>query len=100
MSLKHSLCAAALAVPFLAFAAGPSAAHSDVEFGLGFGSPYYGMYPYGPYYDPYDDFYYERGLAVGVDVDDVDVEVVAPAAAEPAPCVKTNVRNLRNACPF
>jgi hypothetical protein len=36
-----------------------------------------------------------------IDVDDMDEEVIEPAAAapDPAPCVKTNVKNFKNACP-
>lgn len=122
MTLKHSLCTAALAVPLLIGGAGPSAADADVGFGVGLGSPYYGMYPYDRYYgyglsDPffYDGFgpNYGYGLAdpyvdddVVIDddidvVDDMDEEVIEPAAAspDPAPCVKTNVKNFKNACP-
>lgn len=105
MTLKHSLCTAALAVPLLIAGVGPSAAHSDVGFDVGFGSPYYGMYPYDPYYgyglsdpfyDPYDDIYF--GARFDVD-DDGDIIEPAAAPAEPAPCVKTNVKNFKNACP-
>jgi hypothetical protein len=122
MTLKHSLCTAALAVPLLIGGAGPSAADADVGFSVGLGSPYYGMYPYDRYYgyglsDPffYDGFgpNYGYGLAdpyvdddVVIDddidvVDDMDEEVIEPAAAspDPAPCVKTNVKNFKNACP-
>jgi hypothetical protein len=81
--------------------AGPSGADIEAEFGFGWGSPYYGMYPYYPYYDyglyaPYGGVYY------GGEFDEGDeVEVIEPAAApaEPAPCVKSNVKNFKNACP-
>ena len=83
-----------------------------MDVGLGVGSPYYGS----PYWGPYDG-YYEYGLSPGyygtgpyddevflgatVDVDDDDADIVVePSAAEPAPCVKTNVKNFRNACPM
>jgi hypothetical protein len=111
MQLRHILCTASLAVPLLLSGTAPSAA--DVVVGLGVGSPYYdgyhdgyygsgyyrygwgsGYYGLGPY-DPYDD---EMFLGPQVDVDD-DV-VVVPSAAAPVPCVKTNVKNLRNACPM
>lgn len=115
MTPKHALCSAILAVPLIIAGAGPSAADVDAEFGFGFGSPYYA---YDPYYgyglsDPYYGYglsgpYYGYGLSgpyVGsygdeFDEDEVD-EVIEPAAAppEPAPCVKTNVKNFKNACP-
>jgi hypothetical protein len=113
MTLKQSLCAAALTLPLVIAGAGPSAADHDMSFGLGFGSPYYAGYPYHHHglYDPYyyDDDYYDRGLVVADDADVVVVDddfdddddmVVEPAAAAPEACVKTNVRNLKNACPF
>ena len=97
MTPKHALCSAILAVPLIIAGAGPSAADMDAEFGFGFGSPYYA---YDPYYgyglaDPYVGFYGGE-----FDEDEVD-EVIEPAAApaEPAPCVKTNVKNFKNACP-
>ena len=112
MTLKHSLCTAALAVPLLIGGAGPSA-------GVGLGSPYYGMYPYDRYYgyglsDPfyYDGFgpsygygladpYLDDDVVIDDDIDVMDEEVIEPAAApaDPAPCVKTNVKNFKNACP-
>jgi hypothetical protein len=112
MTIKHSLCTAALAVPLLVLGTGPSAADVDVGFGVGFGSPYYWHHPYhgypysygfhDPFYDPYDDVYFHSGFYAGADpdMDDDEVEVIEPAAApaEPQGCVKTNVKNLKNAC--
>ena len=112
MSIKHSLCTAALAIPLLILGTSPSAADVDVGFGVGLGSPYYwhpyDSYPYSygfrdPFYDPYDDVYYHSGFYGGADPDVMDedeVEVIEPAAApaEPQGCVKTNVKNLKNAC--
>jgi hypothetical protein len=113
MQLKHALCTAALAVPLFLIGAAPSAA--DVDVGFGVGSPYYGSpywEPYGGYYGPgyyrhgWGPGYYGMGpyddevfLGARVDFDDTDV-VVAPAAAAPTPCVKTNVKNFKNACPM
>jgi hypothetical protein len=123
MELKHSLWTAAVAVPLLLGGVGPAAADMDVGFGVGIGHPYYGSpyydryygdpfwgprYGYGfgsPYYglgDPYDDDVFVGATVVPEDDDDMDddMEVIEPAAAEPAaPCVKTNVKNLKNACP-
>jgi hypothetical protein len=123
MQLKHAVCTAALAVPLLLAGASPSAA--DVDVGFGVGSPYYGSPYWGPddgYYGPgfYGPGYYRHGWGPGygfsayddevflgarVDLDDADeddeaVIVVEPTAADPAPCVKTNVKNLKNACPM
>lgn len=113
MQMRYAVCTAALAVPLLLGSAAPSAAEVDVGFGVG--SPYYdspywgpydgyygaGYYPAGHYglgpYDPYDD---EVFLGAQVDVADNADVIVEPTAAEPAPCVKTNVKNLRNACPM
>jgi hypothetical protein len=112
MTLKQSLWASALALPFILAGAGPSAADHNTGFSVGFGSPYYGYPTHYGLYDPYlydDDYYYHRGLVIDDDVDvvvadddfdDDDDMVVEPAAAAPQPCVKTNVRNLKNACPF
>ena len=117
MQLRHAVCTAALAVPLLLAGAAPSAA--DVDASFGFGSPYYGS----PYWSPYDGYYgpgyhrygwgpgygfhaYDDEVFLGarVDLDDVDDDdddvIVEPTAAEPAPCVKTNVKNLKNACPM
>jgi hypothetical protein len=108
MQLKHALSTAVLAVPLLLAGAAPSTA--NIEVGLGAESPYYdgyygpGYYRYGwgsgyyglAPYDPYDD---EVFLGAPVDVDDNAI-VVEPSAAVPVPCVKTNVKNLRNACPM
>jgi hypothetical protein len=111
MKLKHGLCTAALAIPLLVLGTGSSVAHDDdVGLSFGFGSPYYlyDDYPYSygfrdPFYDPYyDDVYFRGGVFLGADVDmDDEVEVIEPAAApaEPQGCVKTNVKNLKNACP-
>jgi hypothetical protein len=117
MKLKHGLWTAAVAFPLLIAGAGPSAADMDVDFGLGVGHPYYGS-PY--YYDRYygDPFWgprygfggpyyglgaYDDDVAVGATIvpeEDDDEMVIEPAAAEPgAPCVKTNVKNFKNACP-
>jgi hypothetical protein len=98
MTLKHALCSATLAVPLIIAGAGSSAAEVDVGFGLGVGSPYYGMYPYDyGLYDPYGDFTYGGRIIEDEEVD----EVIEPAAApaELAPCVRTNVKNFKNACP-
>jgi hypothetical protein len=112
MPLKHAVCTAALAVPLLLAGAAPSAAEVDVGFGVGVGDPYYGSPSYWGRYDRYDHGLYGPGyygpgdevfLGAAVDVDDdddEDVVVVEPAAAEPAPCIKTNVKNLKNACPM
>jgi hypothetical protein len=100
--LKKALYASALLVP-LGFL-GTAPAMADVSFGVGIGDPYYGYgyYPYDRYYDYglYDPFgpdygFYHRKRIV------VEEEVVEPAAAPavPAGCVKTNVKNLKNACP-
>ena len=118
MRIRQAVCTAALAVPLLLAGAAPSAA--DVDMGFGIGSPYYGS----PYWDDgyyghgfYDHGYYRHGWAPGygfrayddevflgarvdLDDDDDDVIVVEPTAADPAPCVKTNVKNLKNACPM
>jgi len=107
MQLKHAVCTAAVALPLLLAGAGPSAAQVDV----GFGSPYYDSPYYGsPYGGPYDGYYGpdyyglatydddEVFLGAQVDVDDDMDVVVEPSAAAPAPCVKTNVKNLKNAC--
>ena len=119
MQVRHAVCTAALAVPLLLAGAAPSAA--DMDVGFGFGSPYYGS----PYWGPYDSYYghgfgpgyYRHGWSPGyglraydddmflgarVDLDDDDDAIVVEptAARDPAPCVKTNVKNLKNACPM
>ncbi|MGH6874635.1 MAG: hypothetical protein ACREDW_06430 [Aestuariivirgaceae bacterium] len=103
--LKRALFASAVLLPLTFLGTAPALA--DVSFGFGVGSPYYGygypyhryydygLYdPYGPDYGPYeDDNFYDESA-------DMDVEVIEPAAApaEPTGCVKTNVKNLKNAC--
>jgi hypothetical protein len=104
--LKKTLYAAAVLLP-LSFL-GTAPAMADVSVGVGFGSPYYGYgyYPYHPYYDYglYDPYGPNYGPYYNDRYDDEvvgDVEVIEPAAAPAAPtgCVKTNVNNLKNACP-
>jgi hypothetical protein len=102
MTTKQALCSAVLAIPLILAGAGPSAADVEAEFGFGWGSPYYGMSPfYYPHYGyglyaPYGGAYYGDEF-----VEDDEVEIIEPAAApaEPASCVKTNVKNFKNACP-
>jgi hypothetical protein len=116
--LKKALYTSALLLPLGFLATAPAMA--DVSVGVGFGSPYYGFgyypshryYDYG-LYDPYGPGYgygaYYNGRFDDDDFDDDDVaivdtnddtEVVEPASApaEPTGCVKTNVKNFKNAC--
>jgi hypothetical protein len=82
---------------------------ADPNYGYGLADPYYGYGLADPYYGyGLTDPYYGYGLTdpyVGsyggeFDEDAVD-EVIEPAAAppDPASCVKSNVRNFKNACP-
>ena len=107
--LKKALYTSALLLP-LGFL-GTAPAMADVSVGVGFGSPYYGFgsypsryYDYG-LYDPYGPgygygAYYNDRFDDEAIVDDDTVEVIEPAAAPAAPtgCVKTNVKNFKNAC--
>lgn len=104
--LKRALYASALLLPLTLMGAAPTMAHTDASFGLGVGSPYYG-YGYDPYYeyglyDPYGPdygmYYDDRVDDEFVDADDGEVVEPAAAPAEPTGCVKTNVKNLKNAC--
>jgi hypothetical protein len=108
--LKKVLCASALLLPLGLL--GTTPAMADVSVGVGFGSPYYGFgyYPYHRYYDyglydpygpgyGYGAYYNDRFGDEAIDDDDT-IEVIEPTAAPAAPtgCVKTNVKNLKNAC--
>jgi hypothetical protein len=106
--LKRALYASALLLPLTFLGTAPTMADTDVSFGFGIGSPYYGYgyYPYHRYYDyglydPYGPYYgsYYDGHFDDESVD-ANVEVIEPTAApaEPTGCVKTNVKNLKNAC--
>jgi hypothetical protein len=103
MMLKRALYASAVVLPLALAGAVPALAHDDVSLEFGLGSPYY--YGGDPYYYDYglDDPFIDDPDIVDVDVvndDDIDIEVEPAAApAEPAGCVKTNVTNLKNACP-
>jgi hypothetical protein len=108
MILKRALYASALVLPLALSGAAAALAHDDVSLEFGLGSPYY--YGGDPYYYDYglDDPFIDDPDIVDVDVvddddidiDDMDVEVEPAAApAEPVGCVKTNVTNLKNACP-
>jgi len=102
--LKKALYASALLLPLSLLGTAPAMA--DVSVGVGFGSPYYGYGFYDPYGPGYDPFYADRFDDGDIDVVDIDddmdddAEVIEPAAAPAAPtgCVKTNVKNFKNAC--
>jgi hypothetical protein len=88
MLVKHSLYAAGLALPLLLAAAAPSAAlgsRATAEEDVGVATT-----------DAEEsDIVTDEGDVT------MDEQVVEPTAAEPEPtgCVKTNVKNFKNACP-
>ena len=96
MALKKALCTVFAAVPLVIVSVVASSA--DTGFGFGFGGPCYDYDPYDRYH-LYGKYYpYNKAHCHGRSYDSDVVVMATSARAESARCVKTNVKNFKNAC--